>query len=161
MLRRALRLRITRVAMLFAALVGIGLSISPLLGVHGPESALVLEVVLPPWAGAIGARLVIDVRRRGIGPDPGTLVGSGVIASLIVLAVPVAVLGLNALRVRTCTPLEGLAFIVLGPGFGVAFASIVGSTAAMFIRGTRLATAAGVLMPFFFVGLAIHRFWAS
>src|SRR5689334_19493434 len=58
MFRRALRLRTTKAAMIFAAVVGVALCFSPLLGVHGPESGLVLAVLLPPWAGAIGVRLV-------------------------------------------------------------------------------------------------------
>src|SRR5688500_7908267 len=123
MLRRALRLRTTRAALIFAALVGIGLCFSPLLGVHGPESGLILAVVLPPWAAAIGARLVASVRKAGVAPDTGTLFGAAVIAGLTLLAVPVAILALNALRVRTCSPLEGLAFIALGPGFGCALAA--------------------------------------
>ena len=50
------RIRIHHVAWLIAAAAGIGLSFSRLLGIHGPESALALGVLLTPFCAAIGAR---------------------------------------------------------------------------------------------------------
>ena len=98
------------------------LSFSPLLGIHGVESALALGIVLPPWVAAFAANY-----QRKRGSDRGFDVMMHAIGGgLLVWTVPVAILALNAIRVRQCAPLEGLAFMLLGPGLGCALAAATG-----------------------------------
>lgn len=111
-----------RLSVAFAAIVGVALAFIPLLAVHGVESALALGVLLPPWVAATAASYTernrdargIDLMLRSIG------------AGLWIWAIPIAVLALSSLRIRQCTPGEGLAFMVLGPAVGCALAACAG-----------------------------------
>ena len=89
----------------------------PLLGVQGVESALVLGVIVPlfaaGWARAARSR---HARRRRQSAPLRCSRHAACLRSACVLALPMLVLWLNALRVRNCAPLEGLAFMLLGPG---------------------------------------------
>lgn len=147
------KLRIFRLGVLFAASVGAVLAFIPLLGVHGVESALAMGLLLPPWAAAIAARYTLSHRKtRGI-----DLMLHAIGAGLLLWAVPTAILAVNALRVRQCTPGEGLAFVVLGPAVGCALAASVGVWVAAITKRPRLAPwfAAGV--P---IGAALLGLWA-
>jgi hypothetical protein len=142
-----LALPTTRVAMALAGLLGLALCGVRLLGLWGQESALLLGVLLPPFAAAIGARLVVACRRSGDPEDANQVVCAAVSASACMLAIPVLLLGINALLVRNCAPLEGLAFIMLGPGFGVLFAALVGVTVSAAIPWPAIATIVAVMVP--------------
>jgi tetratricopeptide (TPR) repeat protein len=138
------RLLIFRLGVLFAASVGAVLAFIPLLGVHGVESALAMGLVLPPWVAALAARYTLSNRAtRGI-----DLMLHAIGAGLLLWAVPTAILAVNALRVRQCTPGEGLAFVVLGPAVGCALAASVGVWVAAITRRPRLA-------PWFAAGIPI------
>jgi tetratricopeptide (TPR) repeat protein len=159
-LRAALGLTSVRVCMALSGAFGLVLGALPLLAVHGVESALALGVVVPSLAAIVGARAALRERALGLA-DPFTLAGRAVSAGLLVVALPVIVLALNALRVRNCTPLEGFAFIVVGPIAGVLLASLVGACAgALPIRPSR-ATALAVLIPLFEIGRALHGLYDS
>jgi hypothetical protein len=159
-LRAALGLTSLRVCMALSAALGLVLGAVPLLAVHGVESALALGVVVPSLAALVGARVALGERARAQG-DPFALAGRAVCAGLLVLALPAIVLGLNALRVRNCTPLEGLSFIVVGPTAGVLLASLIGACAgALPIRPWR-ATALALLIPLFEIGRALHALYDS
>ena len=160
-MRRALRLRSTRVALVVATLTGVGLCFSPLTGVPGVESALVLGILLPPFVAAVGARYVASIRRDGVHVRASRILGRSVGTALLVLAVPVAILLLDTLRIRSCNPVEGLAFLVLGPGIGVCLAAAVGATVAAWVPRPRLATTVAVLFPIAGIVLGLHRFWDS
>ncbi|MGB5813017.1 MAG: hypothetical protein WBG86_20965 [Polyangiales bacterium] len=126
-----------------AGTTGIALAFSPLLGVHGVESALALGIIIPPWVAATAANYQrhhgelrgIDVALRAIG------------GALVVLMVPVGLLGLNAIRVRQCAPLEGLAFMWLGPAFGCALAAMIGVWVAALMRGSKASPWAAAAIP--------------
>ena len=138
------------------------MSLSPLLGVWGVESALVLGVVLPPFVAAAAARYVAALRRDGVHARSSRILAHACGMALVVLAVPLAVLGLNmAFRVPSCNPVEGLAFVMLGPGAGVLLAACTGSTVAAFVRRVRVATWIAVLLPLAAIALGIFRFWSS
>lgn len=159
--RAALELTSTRLALLVAGLTGLILCWIPLLGVHGVESALALGIVLPPFVAAASTRLVIARRRAGVATSAGQLFGRGLLSALVVFAVPVLILALNAMRVRQCAPLEGLAFIALGPGLAVAVTSVAGTALGAWIPSPRLATFLAVLCPLVAIALGVHLFYAS
>lgn len=133
------------------------LALSPLLGVHGAESALVLGLVLPPFVAAMAASYQrhhgklrgVDVMARAIG------------AGLIVWLLPVAILAANALRVRQCAPGEGLAFMVLGPGLGCALAAVTGVWVAGLLRGSRWAPPLAALIPLVAIGWGLATFYTT
>lgn len=120
--------------------------VSPLTGVPGPESSLVLGLFLPPFAGAAGARLAIAARSGGL-LRTGELLERALWVASGTIALPTAILALNGLRVPWCAPWEGLAFVALGPGVGVVLASIVGVAIGTMVRRERLATTLAVLLP--------------
>jgi hypothetical protein len=158
--RAALGLPSFRVLLLVSAGLGCVLCGVPLLGVHGVESALVLGALVPPLAAALGARLAIAAR-VGEPVSALELAQRAVVAGLLLLAAPVLVLALNALRVRNCAPLEGLLFIALGPGCGVPLAALVGVCIGVSLQRPRLATAAAVIVPVADAGRALYDFYAT
>lgn len=149
-----------RVALLACTGVGLGLTRIPLLGVQGVESAVVLGAVLPLFAAGLGARCAIAA--RALAPiSAARVAGTALGVGLACLVAPSAVLWLNALRVRNCAPLEGLAFMLLGPGAGVVLAALVGAVIGALIRTPRLATALAVVVPLGDALRAIYDFFAS
>ncbi|KPK14919.1 MAG: hypothetical protein AMJ62_11445 [Myxococcales bacterium SG8_38] len=146
------KLLIFRVSAAFAALVGVGLVFVPLLAVHGVESALALGLLLPPWVAATAAA---HARRhwstRGL-----DLILQSIGAGLLLWAIPVALLALSSLRVRQCTPGEGLAFMVLGPGLGCALAACAGVWVAAVARRPRFSPGIAAAVP---VGAALLGLW--
>ncbi len=160
-MRRTLRQRSTIAALVVGALTGLGLCLSPLLGTPGVESALVLGIVLPPFCGAIGARVVDRLRKEGGAPEAAEVIADAVGGAIAVLAVPTILLGLNTLRVPVCAPVEGMTFLLLGPGIGVVLAATLGAGIAAIVPKPRVATTLAVLAPFAAIGLALARFYAT
>ncbi len=156
-MKEVARLRSARAALAVATLLGVALCFSALLGAPGVESALVLGVVLPPWCAAIGVR-VVDSQR---GVPIGMLVVRAITAAWLVLAIPIALFTLNMLRVPVCEPLEGLAFLALGPGVAVALAATVGVGIGAFVSRVRVATTLAVLVPVLFALIEIWGFYAT
>ncbi len=160
MRERLSRLRYEQVAWGIAVLTGVALSASRLVGVHGPESALALGVVLPPLAGALGARAFLNTRRskeRRL----ETALGQATLGALVLWALPVLILALNQLRVRNCAPVEGLAFMVLGPGLGTLLAALAGVAAGMWVGRPKLATTLAALAPLASYGVGFWSFWST
>lgn len=156
-----LGLRSARLGVAFAVVVGAALCTSRLFGLHGVESALVLGALFPPWAAVIGARLVVSARRSPTPTDATALLLQSVAAGWLLLAPPLVLLALNALRIRNCDPLQGATFMVLGPVAGVALASVWGVLAASLTTRSSLATALAVAGPLGAVVAALVRFYAS
>lgn len=119
---------------------------SPLIGVPGPESALVLGLFLPPFVAGAGARLAIAARVTGVVRAGELLERAGWLAAGAI-AIPTITLALNGLRVPWCAPLDGLAFLAMGPGIGVVLAAIVGIAIGSAIGNGRIATTVAVLVP--------------
>lgn len=142
---------------LLAGAVGVALSTSRLLGVHGVESALALGLALPMLAAWLGARVGRDGAPDGASDAIGRALGIGV----LLLAIPTAILALNQLRVRNCAPLEGLAFVLLGPGVGVLLASFVGLVIGALVKRPRLATTLAVSVPIASALWGLLQFWFS
>ncbi|HMI92612.1 MAG TPA: hypothetical protein VK509_14655, partial [Polyangiales bacterium] len=158
--RPVLALRSVRVAMALAGALGIALAIVPLLGVLGVESALLLGVALPPLGALCGARVALAARAERIASG-ALLLQRALAAGLLVLLVPLLVLLLNALRVRTCAPLEGLTFLALGPLSGISLAAAVGACAGALPLRPWLATALALLVPLADIARAIYDFLAT
>ena len=159
-LQIAWRLPSVRVALICALLGALGMCSVPLLGIHGCESALLLGVILPPMAAYGSAALVRQARNSGSLKLPAVLQLVLAFACILWL-VPVGTLALNALRVRNCSPGEGLAFMVLGPGFGVALASLCGTGIALALPGRRLSPLMAAGVPVMTMLLAVYRFYAG
>lgn len=142
-----------RISLGFAVLSGIALAFVPLLAVHGVESALALGLLLPPWVAATAARFTAEHRgERGI-----DLVLRSIGAGLLIWAAPVFVLAVSALRVRQCTPGEGLAFMVLGPAVGCALAACIGVWAGAVCRRKTIGPWVAASIP---VAAAVFGLWA-
>ena len=150
-----------RVGVGLAFAVGVGLCFSPLLGVHGVESALILGGVLPPIAAAVAARAVIGARLAGEFPSAAAILRRGMMRGLLIWLVPVTVLAFDQLRIRNCTPAEGLAFMLLGPGMGVLLASVMGVFVGALVRRPRRATWLAALVPLASIALGLRTFWSS
>ena len=128
------------------AVLGIALLGSSLFGITGAESALVLGVVLPPFvAAAVARRVAVFRQARRIYPLSRAAKEALRTAGLAV-ATPALLLTINGLRTRNCAPFEGLAFELLGPGFGCALAACAGLAAGLVVRGRRVASATGALV---------------
>ncbi len=134
-----------------------GLAFSPLLGVHGVESALALGLVLPTLAAWTGAQLQRSTdAQRGF-----DLMMRAVARALIIWAIPVGVLALNALRVRQCAPLEGLGFMVLGPGIGCVLGAVTGVWVAALMRGSRWSPWIAATIPIVGLLVGLWAFYAT
>jgi tetratricopeptide (TPR) repeat protein len=150
-----------RVSLGVSFALGLVLCSVPLLGVLGLESALLLGIVLPTLCAVIGARLGSSAQQATSPPSTGALIGMSVGAALRLLAVPIVLLSLNALRVRNCEPLQGIAFIALGPLFGCVLAAFWGLVAGCVVRSQRLAIALALLGPLGEIGLSLYGLYAT
>jgi len=145
------------VALLFAVVVGLIACVLPLTGTLGPESALLLALTLAPWASVLAAKRAHD----GAGKPTAILLVESIAAGWRLLALCVALIGLNAVRVEPCDPFSGLRFIALGPWIGVTLAALVGVVAGTLIPGRRSALAVAVALPLIEVGRALVDFLRS
>jgi hypothetical protein len=146
------------VALGVALLGALAMCSVPLLGVHGAESALALGILLPALCAFGSAALT----QRALTQEPGGLAPLFArtlgFAGLLWL-LPVALLWADSLRVRNCSPLEGLTFMLLGPGFSVALAALTGLTCALL--GLRRAPLWAAAIPVLSMLLAVSRFYTG
>jgi hypothetical protein len=161
LIRAAFSLTSTRVCIGLATAVAGAMCAVPLLAVHGPESALALGILLPPMAAWMAASVTAHARAAGGVKRTGELLEAALLPALCLLLLPLLVLYVDALRVRNCAPLEGLAFMLLGPGFGVILASLVGVWAGLVLQGRRMATVGALGVPLLGIALALGRFYAT
>ena len=161
-LPRDLRLRSLRLALAVAAVTGVALCLaSPVVGIPGLESALVLGLVLPPFVALTCARRVVEYRRSGRPLEAPEILGAAAIIALGVLAVPVLLLLLNLLRVPACEPLAGLAFLALGPALGVLLGALVGTGLALLGGRGQLASTLAFSLPWVAALLGVVQFWSG
>lgn len=135
-----------------AVIASVALAFVPLLGVHGVESALVLGLVLPPFVAATAA----SYTERNWGARGLDLMLRAIGAGLLIWAIPVVLLALNALRVRQCAPGEGLVFMILGPGVGCILAACVGVWVAGLVSRPRISPWLAAAVP---VAAALFGLW--
>lgn len=157
----ALALPTTRAAFIVAGLLGIALCQVRLLGIWGVESALVLGITLPPLTAAIGARVVVTYRSNGYIVTATRLLCTAASVSALALAIPVLMLAINAFRVKNCAPMEGLFFILLGPGVGVLFATVIGLVVGASIPWPRIATITAIMIPVGALAVSAYSLYAT
>jgi tetratricopeptide (TPR) repeat protein len=155
-LNDTLSLKTTKVALVFAAVCGLVLATIPLFGTLGPESALVLGVLLPPWAAALSARALQRAKDKDSDVAQALLESVGTAALLV--AIPSIALALNAVRIRTCDPLEGLTFVTLGPLMGSLLGACTGAFIGTLVASPRRATLLAVLVPIASIVMALYEF---
>jgi tetratricopeptide (TPR) repeat protein len=146
-----------RASLAFALIVGVVACALPLTGTLGPESALLFALTLCPWVSALAAKRA----HASAGVPTATLLAQAIGTSWLRLALPVALLGLNALRVEPCDPLSGLRFIALGPWAGLTLASVAGTLIGSAIARRRWALIVAALLPLLEVGRAAADFVRS
>ncbi len=152
-------LRSVRWGMGFALLSGLALCFVPLFGTLGPEGAIALGVLLPPWAAVIGARAAHHAQKHNA--PSSVLLCQAIAHGWLLVAIPVGLLALNALRFKTCEPFAGLWFIALGPLAGVTLASIVGVMIGASTTRARLSTVLALFVPLIAIVKALYDFVAT
>ena len=148
------------------AAVGLTLCFVPLFDLLGYEFSLVIAVVASLAAGDLAATYPERVRQQQA-PFPGarltiarlSLTTTSLGFSLLVL--PLLFISINALRVRNCDYLEGLAFFLLGPVAAVAVASAWGLVIGVTAGGRRRATTLWVLVWLGAIAVELHEGWAT
>jgi tetratricopeptide (TPR) repeat protein len=133
--------------------LGIVLCFLPLTSTIGPESALLLALLLSPLAALVAVRIGLSAQ----GAPSSELLCTAVGLGWLLLAIPLTLLALNLLRVDVCDPLGGLAFVALGPWCSVSLAAVLGVCASL-LPGTRLATTLALAVPLAAVGRALYGF---
>jgi hypothetical protein len=119
-----------RCSLALALVLGLVLCFLPLTSTIGPESALVLALLLSPLAALMAVRIGLSAQ----GKPSSELLCEAVGLAWLLLAIPLALLALNLLRVDVCDPLGGLAFVTLGPWCSVSLAAVLGVAASLLPR---------------------------
>jgi hypothetical protein len=138
-------------------LVSFGISFVPLLGTAGPESALVLALVLSPFYAGYGAASVRSLAGKPW-RDAVFLAAKRAGAGLAIVEV---VLYLSGLRAGACEPLLGAAWLAVGAGPSLLLASLVGLWMPHVVFRRRIAIALAVSVPIGEAVFAAVRFYAS
>lgn len=174
------------VALTAAAATGGVLSPSPLLGIHGVESALLVGIVLTPFIAAMSAsaaarQLFVDegaiTHRTGSmhdsssGRDPSTTLrmmreggrGESIslhLRALLVCALPTLILLGNSLRMQQCEPIMGAVYFAMGPGVGAVLAVAVGRLFGEWFKRP-LAILLAFMVPLVSYGVSLAGFYSS
>ncbi len=145
----------------YAALLGVGLALTPLLGVLGAESSLAMGVLLTPAvAGYAGHRASLANTTGEPSVVAWTLLGSLMLHALAAALIPALILTINALRVRNCAWLMGCLLFSLGPAFGSVLAAVAGATVGAWLPRPRLArvlSALSIVVFFLWTASTLYR----
>ncbi|PID39412.1 MAG: hypothetical protein CSA65_09565 [Proteobacteria bacterium] len=162
-----------RQTLLWAALliaVASGLCFVPLFNVLGYEFCLLLGLVASVAGAHLGARLVAIAREADESLLLATHSPHAVLASLLgravlslwsLLTLPLAIIALNALRVRNCDLAEGLAFFAMMPIVSAAIAACVGVLWGLALPHSWLATLAAWMTVLVSLAWGVYRFYAE
>lgn len=150
--------RAAKVGLAVSLFVSVILTFSSLTAVLGVENALVHGIVLPPVVAVMAARVAIlgrarQARRRDIAAAVAR-------ATAIVLTPPLVLALAAAAFVRWCSPFEGMAFFVLGPGTGVVLAALLGAALGANLR-PRVASSLALAIPVLVAMIALWRFYGT
>lgn len=165
-----LRLRRTRLWLLAHAGLAAGLCFTPLFNLLGYEFCLALGLLVSLGGAHLGSLAVGLARERdeamllGLrAPLPALLglLARAAGAALALLVLPLALISLNALRVRNCDYLEGLAFFAIMPVASAILASATGVLWALAVPRRALATLLALLTVIASLGLSLYRFYAA
>jgi tetratricopeptide (TPR) repeat protein len=139
-----LRLRVWSLVLFVWSLV---LAFTP--GFGALEYYFALAAALPVALGAGHCAIGIAASARAHAPPlPGTLVLvlRALASAAWLAALPLAVISLNAARVKNCDAWNGLGFYAMGPLLSALYASLVGLALGLAVRSSRRATAALALV---------------
>lgn len=157
--RTFLSRRSGKVAIGVAFVVGVALSFAPLIGIPGPESALFLGLLLPPFVAAMSASGASELRSRASLVPIGRTHANAIVAAMIVVGTAYAVLFLNSLRVGTCAPGQGALFVIMGPMLGGVLAAVVGVLCGYAFSTRRRAMLVATLVPVVATLWSVERLW--
>lgn len=157
--RETFELRSVRLYFTVAGLAAAICSLQPLFAVPGVEQALVLGLVLPPFAAVAGARLLVAARAKSATANARKLLAQSALVGLVGLAIPLAAALASGLRHGFCDLTSGLAFFALGPGSAVPLAALSGLVGASVTERPRIATLLAVLVPLGSIALGLWRFY--
>jgi len=135
--RRALEERLGRRVLIWGAvLLALALVLCgiPLFDLLGYDFSFVLGLATAFAAADVGHGAVAAARRAGGPLSLGEVLARAVLGALGMLALPLAVSLLNALRVRNCSLLSGLVFFALLPVGTALYAATAGALAGVLVR---------------------------
>ena len=167
-LKIQLRLKRTILWMILLAGLAVGLSSVPLFNLLAYEFCLALAVAGSVAAAHLGSVFVASARSRDDGlmlalGSPGralaTLLARGVVTNLILLIAPLLIICLNALRVKNCDLLEGLAFFAMMPAMSVLLATATGTLWGLAVPRPALATLGAMLTLLASAAWGLWRFY--
>ena len=144
----------------FLALLAALLDVSPLFNLLGYDFSFAMGLAAALAGVDIGHGTVANGRRAERALSPARAAGEAVVATWAVLALPLVLSLLNALRVRNCNLQAGLAFFALLPVCTGAYAAGTGSVVASFVRG-RSGRALAFALPFVSVAWALWRLYCD
>jgi hypothetical protein len=164
-----LGLRRMQLWLLLQALLALGLTFIPLFNLLAYEFCLALAVTSSLASAHLGSAQVAGARQRDEGMVLALrrplsalflLVLRCVASNLLLLLLPLLIILLNALRVKNCDILEGLAFFAMMPVLSVAVASCVGVLWALSLPNRRaLASFCAVITVLVSIGWGLFRFY--
>ncbi len=166
----ALRLRRVQVWLILLAALASLLAFVPLFNLLGYEFSLALALAGSLAGAHLGSVLIGWLRGRrdalSLGVEtPGValaaLLGRSVGLALLLLAPPLALISANALRVKNCDYLEGLAFFAMMPVLSTGIAACAGSLWALAVPRRALASALAVLTVLGSLAWGVYRFYAA
>ncbi|MBI5490905.1 MAG: hypothetical protein HY905_26470 [Deltaproteobacteria bacterium] len=139
-------------------LLGVGLLFVPQFDVLGFEAAFAVAVLMPVFAGALGA----GFRRSGLPDDrPWASLLALVVAAETLVAAPLLLVAANMLRAPICDPWEGLLFFLLLPAFSAALAAVAGWFLALAFRKPAVALLLWLVVFLASVCLVAWRFYST
>jgi len=163
-----LRLRRTRVWVLLLSGLALALAFTPLFNLLSYEFCMALAVGASLASTHMGSALVATLRQRDdgmlltLGQPVSTLfalVGRCIAANLLLLVLPLAIITLNALRVKNCDYVEGLAFFGMMPVLSVVVATSVGALWSLLVPRPALATLGAMLTLVGSLLWGLYRFY--
>jgi len=144
----------------FLALLAALLDAVPLFNLLGYDFSFAVGLAAALAGVDIGHGTVAGGRRTNRELSPVRAAGEAVVATWVVLALPLLLSLANALRVRNCNLQAGLAFFALLPACTGAYAAGAGAVVASFVRG-RFSRAAALALPFLSVAWALWRLYSD
>lgn len=139
---------------LFAFALGAALTADRLLGIPGPESALLVGGLVAPALAAWTA---------GRAPKEGAraILGSAILRAYTTLFAAVVPLVVHAAFVPFCGPGEALLFFAYGPCVGLPLAALVGASARKVLERRGPAVAAALALTLGSIVLGVAEFWST
>ncbi|MBI5502622.1 MAG: hypothetical protein HY907_20420 [Deltaproteobacteria bacterium] len=157
-LRILLRWRRAWISAGVSLLLAVGLLLVPQFDVLGFEAAFAVAVLMPVFAGALGA----GFRRSGLPEDrPWASLAALLVAAEALVAVPLLLVAANMVRAPICDPWEGLLFFLLLPAFSAALAAVAGWFLALAVRRPAVALLLWLVVFLASLVLVAWRFYAT